>query len=200
MADTRMILIPFNLVNSKEHVDSSQQWNRIIPKHIFCMDSNKLAKRLGELKDASDVLYIRGHCCAGSSKLESSDHRKTISASDLVAALAGKLDTAFPGKIKLYGCSTSEGWGPSMWRYEAFAQQFADLMWKGRYRRCGFYGYSTSVTTYSFAKGNLPHRWSGEDPKAPWDPEMGEPGVRASVVRKEIFPNTEKMGGYLLPI
>ena len=177
--DATKIFCPFPRVNSTVHIISSIGWNNIDgPSEVFCLDDSDTASQLASLKGERDMLYIRGHCAAGSLVLQSSDHQQKITAAELRNTLFGKLDLDFPGIIKIYACQSSKP-DSSFWeRFAPFAQQFADEMWATGYKKCSFYGYDTAVTTHPMGEKN--HKWSVEE-----DWTMNH---RASVVRVQIIP------------
>lgn len=147
---------------------------------VVCADDPGLSAKLGELTKASDMLYIRGHCSAGSYYLTSSDRTVHVTEAAIVALLNGKLAKDFPGIIKVYACSSglSSGWG--FWT--AFGQRLADEMWSAGYQQCKFYGYTASVSSYAEGKDFI-----GKQRKMAVGPDKRPLGT-ASTRRIEITP------------
>ena len=122
-------------------------WNKVQPDRIVCTDSPHLVAVLASL-GAGDTLYIRGHCSAGGSLLESSDHTVTIGISNLVALLNGKLPGTFSGKVKIYACESGASTGAFWWKEESFAKKLSDAMIGAGWNACGYYGYTEELSTW----------------------------------------------------
>ncbi len=134
----------------------------------------------------NDMIYIIGHCSAGSSEMQSHDHATNISVSDLADRLiASGLQTTFSGKIKLYGCSTGSTWTLNLLItslvWDSFSQLFADEMAGRGYVHCRYFGYTKNIrTAYDSLNGEL-HK-SADTPQGL---------VSARSTRLEIFPRVE---------
>jgi hypothetical protein len=135
--------------------------------------------------NAGDVLYIRGHGAAGTDYLESSDHKVKLTLTQLVSLLEGKLSTDFAGSIKIYACHSATDWGFSIFKWECFAQQFADAMWRKGYKKCRFFGYDDKVTTFSL---ETTETFEGTKVTEGGGHKYAVSGKRASRVRKEFTP------------
>lgn len=182
--DKTMIFIPFPRANSREALDSTlgrkrdtifgeiteeEGWNayktdvfgrkflgiKFTEKEVFCADDEDRVDKLRELMNANDMLYLRGHCVAGSSTLTSPDRILHIKEDQILALLKGALSTDFKGIIKVYSCHSGStgydsyiGWIP----YQSFAQRLANVMYDAGYKKCKFYGYTEKLSTWAEGK------------------------------------------------
>ena len=123
-------------------------WKDIDPQDVVCSDSNLLEPALRKLKWEDDTLWIRGHCEAGPSQLDSSNDPSeeiiSISVENLVELLKGKLNPKFPGKIKIFGCESSKDTSDS----RSFAKQFAFALSEACWINCRFYGFNEIVLNW----------------------------------------------------
>lgn len=144
------------------------------------MFQNSIAE-LNERKNPHDMFYVFGHCKAGSSYILAEDHKTRLEADGLADVFA-KLDTSWPGIVKLFLCEggkqkSSVFSGTSL----SFAQRFANEMVARGYDACSFYSYTDEV----------PHGRSQHPDKAKgthkWEPGKKNPSYRASEVRIQIM-------------
>jgi hypothetical protein len=165
------VFIPFPKANSAAAISTAKSWNKGL-LGIFCADDTNKQTHLKHLTNANHMLYICGHCDKGSKYLESSDHKKKVSAEDIVTLLIGDLAKEFCGIVKIYGCESARG-KKSIWsqNQDAFAQRLANAMYAG-YKSCSFYGYQESITM-----GRTDHKY------------VVGTNNRASSVRMQIIPN-----------
>jgi hypothetical protein len=127
-------------------------------------------------KSADFVIYIRGHCSAGGTTLVADrDESERITAAKLTKLFDG-LDRSFSGHFKIFGCHTAAG-KPSS-HSQSFTQDFANEMFQVGFKSCHFYGYTESVSTWRYRRGEKKaHKFTtGDDP------------VRASNVRVGVLP------------
>ena len=200
------VFIPFKEKSSKEHIDSSLGYATEVTEDVkiaefkedalyTCLDTKHTGKNLFEFmvneinkridQSANDVIYIRGHSKAGADSIESSDHSETITAKEL-AKLLKPICIAFSGHFKIYACNSGKGVPSS--NVQSFAQRFADEMSALGFKKCHFYGYTESLTTFRFPQSDTsdPHKWTNPKGQAmPWQ--------RASTARVEVVPNELKV-------
>ncbi|HEV2675378.1 MAG TPA: hypothetical protein VGV37_12620 [Aliidongia sp.] len=119
-------------------------WRRIAATDIFCSNTVGLARVLADLFEADDVLYIRGHCAAGSPMLQSSDHEIDIAIPDIIALLANGLPKVYPGRIKLFACESALGLNAK----ESFAALFKKTLVNKGWVNARVVGYGESLNTF----------------------------------------------------
>jgi hypothetical protein len=122
---------------------------------VFCADDASRVAKLQKLKNERDMLYIRGHCSAGSDTLQSPDRNVKVNTEQILALFKGALSTDFKGIIKVYSCHSGStgydsyiGWIP----YQSFAQRLANVMYDAGYKKCKFYGYTEKLSTWAEGK------------------------------------------------
>ena len=175
--DETMVFIPFPRANSQEALDSTlgrkvttpfgemteeEGWNpfkadafgRILgikfsAEDVFCADDQDRVKKLEQLKSERDMLYLRGHCSAGSSMLTSPDRKVHVNEDQILALLEGALAKDFKGIIKVYSCHSGSDWCV-VW--QSFAQRLANVMYDAGYKKCSFYGYTAKLSTWAEKK------------------------------------------------
>jgi hypothetical protein len=130
-------------------------WKGVVSGDVFCRDDDETPAKLHELTSGFDVLYVRGHCDAGSDFLESSDHKVRVTVDELVDQLmaglpGGGLPTTFPGQFKVFACLSGKSSGPFWSRKASFAQRLADAMYAKGYEACRYYGYTESLFTTTY--------------------------------------------------
>lgn len=148
-------------------------WRGIPGGAIICADSPNLTAVLRQLRGPDDVLYIRGHCSAGSGTLSSSDSTLAIDAGELVDLLEEGLSTSFSGRIKVFACESAV----NMWRRKSFATRFADELVDRGYVRARVFGYTSDLKTWTDSEGH----------------KRTKDGTRASEVAQEV-PTTSRKG------
>jgi hypothetical protein len=119
-------------------------WRKIAATDIYCSDTMGLNRALGELTEADDTLYIRGHCCAGGSTLQSADHKVDVVVKDVIDLMAPGLRKSFSGKIKIFACESGIGAGTR----ESFASRFKKAIVHKGWINAQVYGYDHTVNTY----------------------------------------------------
>lgn len=122
-------------------------WGKVSPDRIVCADSPNRAIVLASL-GAGDTLYIRGHCSAGSSQLQSSDHTVNIGVQGIIGLLTGALPVGFAGKLKVYACESGKSSGMLWWAEESFAKKLSDAMILAGWNACAYYGYTEELSTF----------------------------------------------------
>jgi hypothetical protein len=158
----------------------------------------ELFAELGRRNRIDDVLYVTGHCSAGSEYLVNGKGNKRISYSELVQKYFVRLlPPDWPGVLKIYACnsgsprSTCTALSLLSTNTLPFAQLFANEMVKAGFTKCSYYGYTKTVTVQYYSKiskavgGFYPHKYGTE----------GEDGnltmlKRASEYRVKITPVT----------
>jgi len=83
------------------------------------------------------MLYFRGHCGAGESRLTSPDRQLHVTAEDILALLKGALSTDFKGIIKVYSCHSGSDYRVF---WSSFAQRLVDVMYDEGYKNASFTG------------------------------------------------------------
>jgi hypothetical protein len=91
---------------------------------------------------------MRGHCSAGLSHLESSDHTQTVSIDEIIKILKNRLNTDFSGKFKIYACESGKSSGALWWKEDSFAKKLSDAMIKSNWTKCKYYGYTEELSTW----------------------------------------------------
>ena len=116
--DKTMVFIPFPRANSREALDSTlgrkkntifgeiteeKGWNayktdvfgqrflgiKFTEQEVICADDENRVRKLQELKNENDMLYLRGHCSAGESRLTSPDRQLHVTADQILASYKG---------------------------------------------------------------------------------------------------------------
>jgi len=207
-SDRTVILLPFLYANSSEHLISTRgrynNWFNVYTggwrgndfkftaRNVVCKDSENVSEELASLKNKDDVLYIRGHGSPGSDRLSSSNHLETITVTQLVSFLDGKLDKSFQGIIKVYACSSGSNWGTSrffgLFLWYSFSQQFADAMYAAGYTQCRFFGYTESVSTEGVVFSDRIEGGSSEGGGPKYAVRNRRVVSRASAARVEVIP------------
>lgn len=115
----------------------------IVYDHDGPVQGRTFQQELAGLADET-VLYIVGHCAAGSTTLSSVDETQEIYAAGLVGLLA-HIPKQWPGRIKCYGCQTGlSGQWLFFWRTQPFAKLLFDAI-RPTHPKLSVFGYSTSV-------------------------------------------------------
>ncbi len=152
-----------------EHHAKDQQWktlaqdNRMKAKKQFFEVRFTGIQSIILLSMADGQIYIRGHGLPGDACISSgqdSHESARLHANDVARRLIDSgLQTGFAGKIKCYNCHSAE-FGLSG---SPFAQVFADAMWRAGYKKCTYWGYQGSLTSFyemRTGEANL-HKYAG---------------------------------------
>lgn len=124
-----------------------QGWGKVAPNNIICQDSPHRSTVLSSL-GAGDTLYVRGHCTAGSSVLQSSDHTVNVDIPTIVGYLENELPYGFSGKVKVYACESGSSSGALWWKEASFATKLSNAMINKGWNACSYYGYTAELSTY----------------------------------------------------